>query len=110
MYCTIGAVKAKPLPSFTPYKLSRMWGIGLKTVIKTLGKTTHHCIRFIGILYKRFKTDKAQLEYKQISCQYCTLYIDYIKVGVKSVRKVIGGTVYLLVVRFQYLESGITHI
>ena len=36
IYCTLRAVKTKYLPSLSPEKLSRMWYIGLKNVIKTL--------------------------------------------------------------------------
>ena len=41
MYCTLGAVKAKYFPSLIPDKLSRIWVIGLKTVINTLDATNH---------------------------------------------------------------------
>ena len=61
MYCTVGAVKAKYLSLLISEKLSRMWGISLKTVIKTLDATTHQCIRSTGLLAKRFKTDKEKL-------------------------------------------------
>ena len=71
-----------------------MWGIGSKTTIKTLDKTNHQWIRSKGLLPKRFKTYKAQLGYKQISCWYSTLYVDYLKVGVKSVIQFIGGNLY----------------
>ena len=46
------------------------------------------------ILAKHFKTDKAQLQYKQIYRQYGTLYLDYIEVGVNLPRQFIGGTFY----------------
>ena len=40
-YCTVSLVKAKTAPSLIPERLSRMWGIGLKTVIKTVYATTN---------------------------------------------------------------------
>ena len=65
MYCTVSVVKAKYFPSLSPEKLIRMWGIGLKTAIKTLDTTTNQCIRSTGVLAKQFKTDKSKLRYKQ---------------------------------------------
>ena len=58
MYCTIGAVKFKYFPPLSPEKMSKMWGIHLKTSIKTLDETTHQYIGSTGILSKRFKTQK----------------------------------------------------
>ena len=78
----------------TPEELSRKWGIGLSTAVRTLKATTHKCIRTTGLLTKRFRTDKAQLRYKQLSRQYGTFYVDYLKVGVTSIRQFIGGTLY----------------
>ena len=71
-----------------------MCGIGLKTVINTLGAITHQWIRSTWLRLKQFKTDKAQLRYKELSCRYGKLYVDYLKVGVKSERQFIGGTLY----------------
>ena len=68
-----------------------MWGIGLETSINTLDTTTHKCIRSTGLLANRFKTDKYQLLYKQLSSWYGKFYVEYIKVGVDSVRQFIGG-------------------
>ena len=62
-----------------------MWRIGLNTAKRTLETTTHHCIRSTDLLFKRFKTDKAQLRYKQLSRQHGTFYVYYVKVGVKYV-------------------------
>ena len=93
-YCTVRAVKANYLLSLSPEKLSRMWGIRLKTTIKTLDATTHQCIMYTWLLANRFKTNKAQLWYKKRSCWYGKLYVDYLKVGVKSERQFIGGNLY----------------
>ena len=71
-----------------------MWVIGLKSDIKTLNEITHQCIMYTGFLAKWFKTDKAQLRYKQLYHQYSTLYVDYPKLLIKLVRQFIGGTLY----------------
>ena len=64
-------------------KVDQDEGIAMKTAINTLDATTHQCIRSTGIIEKRFKTDKAQIQYKKLSCWYVKFYVDYIKVGVK---------------------------
>ena len=56
--------------------------------------TMHQCIQSMCLLSRWFCTDKANLRYKQLTRQYGKLYIDYLKVGVCSVRKFIGGTIY----------------
>ena len=71
-----------------------MWHIGLKTARRTLSSTTHKCYRTTGLLTRQFKTDKAQLKYKQLNKQFGTFYVDYLKSSVKSIRGFIGGTVY----------------
>ena len=52
MYCTVDSVKAKYSSSLSPEKLSRMWVIKLKTVIKTLDATPNQCIRSIVLIEK----------------------------------------------------------
>ena len=72
-----------------------MWDIGLKTEFKNfVDTTTHQYIRFTGLISNQFKYDKAQILYKQISCQSGTFYADYLKLVVKSVRPFIGRTFY----------------
>ena len=66
----------------------------LKTDINNLDATTHELIMSTELLANHFKTDKAQLQYKQIYRQYGTLYVDYIEVGVNLPRQFIGGTLY----------------
>ena len=87
-FATINALNSKKEDSLTPEELSRRWGIGLRKA------TTHKCIRTTGLLTKRFRTDKAQLRYKQLSRQYGIVYVDYLKVGVTSIRQFIGGNLY----------------
>ena len=71
-----------------------MRDIGLKTLINTLETTTDQFTRSTCLLEKRFKSDKVKLQYKQIPRRYGALYVDYIKLGVKSARKYIWGNLY----------------
>jgi len=90
----IGAVDSFKHSTLTPAELSQLWHIGLSTARRTLHATTHKCIRTTGLLTKRFKTDRSQLRYKQLSRRYGTFYTDFLKAGVKSVRQYVGGTLY----------------
>ena len=91
---TLGALKSQQVDSLTPETLSMMWHIGLKTAKNTINSTTHKCIRSTGLLSKRFKTDKSQLRYKQLSRHYSTFYVDFLNVAVKSIRGFMGGMLY----------------
>ena len=51
----------------TPEEMATKLMIGLKTANRTLRATTSKFIRTTGSLTKRFRTDKAQLRYKQLS-------------------------------------------
>ena len=93
-YVSISAINSRRTNTVSAEELSRKWNIGLKTASRTLQATTHKCIRTTGLLSKRFKTDKAQLRYKQLSRQYGTFYVDYLKISAKSLRGFIGGTIY----------------
>ena len=75
-------------------KFIRMLGFGLMTTIKNLYTTNHKWISSTGLIVKRFKTDKSQLQYKQLYHWYCAFYVDYLKVGFKSVKQFIGENVY----------------
>ena len=94
MYFILGAVRAKYFPSLIPDTLIRILGIRLKTVIKTLDTTTHQFFWSTGLLVKWFKTDKYQLQYKQLSCWCGTFCVEYLKMVVKSVRQFIVVTLY----------------
>jgi hypothetical protein len=59
-----------------------------------LEATTHKCTRTTGLLARRFKTDQAQLQYKQFKKQFGTFYTDYLKSNIKLVQGHIGGTIY----------------
>ena len=93
-YSSIQAISSNKQHTMTPEVLSQMWNIGLGTAIRTLKASTHKCIRTTGMLSRRYKTDKSQLRYKQLNKQFGTFYVDYLKVGSKSIRGFIGGTVY----------------
>ena len=93
-YYSISPLATKSKASLTPEQLSRLWHIGISTASRTLKATTHKCLRSTGMLARRYKTDKSQLRYKQMTRQFGTFYCDYLKVSTKSIRGNIGGTVY----------------
>ena len=80
--------------ALSPELLSKKWHIGLKTAARTLLATTHKITRTTGLLAKRFKTDRAQLRFRQLSRHFGTFYSDFLKTGIKSIRGFIGGTIY----------------
>ena len=77
-----------------------MWSIRLNMAKKTLMDTMYQCIWSMCLLSRWFCTDKANLRYKQLTRQYGELYTDYLKVGVCSVDKFIGGTIYKIKLGF----------
>ena len=92
---SISAIKdTKKSITLTPEGLSKIWGIGLKTEMRTLAATNQQIIITTSLLAKRFRTDKYKLRYKKISFHDGTSYVDYLKVGFKSIRKLIGDTLY----------------
>ena len=93
-FFTMNRVVSRESDSLTPEELSVMWQIGLKTAKNTILATTQKCVRSTGMLTRRFKTDKSQLRYRQLSCHYDTFYVDFLKIGVKSIRGYIGGMLY----------------
>ena len=84
----------KSKESVSPEELARLLKIGLRTAQRTLQATTSKFIRTTGALSHRFKTDKAQLRYKQLSRIFGKFYCDYLKVKVTSVCWYKGGVVY----------------
>ena len=93
-YQTISAIRSSSKDTLSPEQLAKKWKIGLKTAARTLKATTHQCIRSTGMLSRRFRTDKAQLRYCQLSRVYGSFYCDFLKCAVKSVRGFIGGVLY----------------
>ncbi|GFH50714.1 hypothetical protein CTEN210_07190 [Chaetoceros tenuissimus] len=84
----------KSKESISPEEMARLLKIGLKTAQRTLQATTSKFIRTTGALTRRFKTDKAQLRYKQLSRIFGKFYCDYLKVKATSIRGYKGGVVY----------------
>ena len=93
-FVTLKKVTSREHNSLSPERLSAIWLIGLKTAKNTIHATTHKCICSTGMLSRRFKTDKSQLRYGQLSCHYGTFYLDFLKVKIKSIRGYIGGMLY----------------
>ena len=75
----ISAINSKLQDIITLEELISRLCTGLKKAAHTLKYTTHHYIRTTGLITKSFFTDKAHLHYKQLSCQYSTLYTDFLK-------------------------------
>lgn len=48
----------------TLMKLSKLRSIGVNTAERTLHATTHDCIRTLGTLERRFRTDRVYMHYK----------------------------------------------
>ena len=92
---SISAIKdTKKSITLTPEGLSKIWGIGLKNEMRTLAATNQQIIITTSLLAKRFRTDKYKLRYKKISFHDGTSYVDYLKVGFKSIGEFVGGTLY----------------
>ena len=100
-FCSIHALNSRRKDTITPEQLSKQLNIGLNTATRTLKATTHTFIRSTGLLSKRFRTDKSQLRYKQLSKQFGTFYADYLKVESKSLRGYVGGVLYTNKVGFK---------
>ena len=100
-FSSVAAINTSKSDAMTPEELSCRLCIGLKTAARTLKATSHQYIRTTGLLSKRFRTDKAQLHYKQLSRQYGTFYTDFLKVSVRSIRGYIGGVIYTNKVGFK---------
>ena len=66
----------------------------IPTDYQTITATTHKNICSTELLSIRFKTNQYQFWYKQLSCNYGTFYVDFLKSSVKSIRGFIGGTTY----------------
>ena len=61
IYQSIHTFTSNKKDSLMPEDLAKLWGIGLKTAKRTLLATTHECIRTVGDLTRRFRTDKAHM-------------------------------------------------
>ena len=66
----------------------------MKIAKNTILVTMHKCIHSTGKLTRRFKTDKSQLRYRQLSHHHGTFYVDFVEVTIKSIRSYIRGMLY----------------
>jgi len=55
------AIATRKKDKLQPDQLVKLWCIGIKTAKITLEAITHQCIRTVGNLTKRFRTDRAHL-------------------------------------------------
>ena len=94
MQLLIKRVISRESDSLTPEQLNVLWQIRLKTAKNAILATTHKCIRSTRMLTRRFKTDKSQLRYRQLYRHHGTLYVDFLKVAIKSIFCYIGGMLY----------------
>jgi hypothetical protein len=93
-YRSTNAVESKSSNTLTPKGLAKMWGIGIKTAKRTLKATTHRCIKTVGDLTRRFRTDKAHMRYRRLSTKHGQFYVDTLKCKVKSIRGFTCGNLY----------------
>jgi hypothetical protein len=93
-YHSIFAINSKQRNTLSPEELSRLWGIGLKTARRTLTATTHRCVKTVGELTRRFRTDKAHMRYRRLSTKHGLFYVDTLKSKVKSIRGFTCGNLY----------------
>ena len=93
-YRSTNAVASRAKEKLSPEKLASMWGIGIKTAKRTLKATTHRCMKTIGDLTRRFRTDKAHMRYKRLTTKHGKFYVDTLKSKVKSIRGNTCGNLY----------------
>ncbi len=84
-YHSISAINTKQHNTLTPEELSRLWGIGLKNARRTLAATSHRCVKTVGELTRRFRTDKVHMRYRRLSTKHGLFYVDTLKSKVKSI-------------------------
>ena len=77
-----------------PKDLASLWNIGLKSAERTLKSTTHQCLRTVGNLSRRFRTDRAHSRYKRLSTREGRFYVDTLFSKVKSIRGYTCGNLY----------------
>ena len=65
-----------------PEDLAKLWGIGQQALLAT----THQCVRTVGDLIRRFRTDKAHMRYRRLVTKHGLFYVDTLKSKVKSIR------------------------
>ena len=58
---SIEAITARRKDMLSPEDLAKLWRIDLKATRRTLKVTSHKCIRTLGNLARRFKTNRAHM-------------------------------------------------
>ena len=102
---SVSTLTAKKRNKLSPEELAKLWRIGLKVAKHTLGATTHMCIRTVGNLTHRFKTDKAHLRYKRLATQEGSFYVDTLFSKVKLVQGLTCGNLYTKTLGFKKNSS-----
>ena len=74
--------------------LAKLWCIGIKSVERTLRATTHDCIRTLGSLGRRLRTDHAHMRYKRLVTKNGQFYVDTLFSKVKSIRGFTCGNLF----------------
>ena len=85
----------------SPEALSELWQIGLKAARRTLKSTIHTCICTTGNLTRRFKTDKAHMQYKKLSTCKGSFDVNTLFMKVKSIRGFTCGNLYTTALGFK---------
>ena len=91
----ISALATRKRDKLSPEQLMKLWHIGYETAKRTLGATTHQCIRSLEDIRRRFRTDKAHLRYKRLSeSRHGKFYVDTLFSKVKSIRGYTCGNIF----------------
>ncbi len=93
-YRSTNAVASRSKEKLSPEELASKWGIGIKTAKRTLKATTHRCIRTVGDLTRRFRTDKAHMRYRRLATKHGRFYVDTLLSKVVSIRNYKCGNLY----------------
>jgi hypothetical protein len=112
-YRSVHSIQSSAKSNLTPEELARLWGIGLKTACRTIQATTHRCVKTVGELTRRFRTDKAHMRYRRLSTKHGLFYVDTLKSKVKSIRGFTCGNLYtnsLGFRKFSHLNMRVKHL
>jgi hypothetical protein len=73
-YCSLSSLKSKSSNQLSPEDLAKLWGIGLKTTRRTLQSTTQQCVRTVGQLTRRFRTDEVTESYQPSTADFTSIH------------------------------------
>ena len=90
----ISVIATSKKDRITAEELMKIWNIGLATAKRTIKSTTHQCLRTVGTLQRRFRTDKAHMRYKKLSTRHGRFYVDTLFSKVKSIRGYTCGNIF----------------